>query len=478
MIMKKAIIIGSGIGGSSIGALLCSIGYKVELFEKNSLLGGRYSTYTKVDDDGREYKMDVGCHLVGNCEKGSIGKVFNEIGLPNAIKWSYASHPRPIFYYINQFIKFPQEIHKIGLNNRDFKSAFKLFDKLKSITDEEIRELEENQVTLSDFLKDYTKNEKIFSLMSFINGMYFVISPDKASASEWIRCQNEIQRNKSSGYPIGGTGIIANTLCKYIEDNGGTVHKETEVSKIIIDNQTAKGVELKNGEQIFSDLIISNAGVINTVNNLIEHSVLDNKYIARINKYEYSLATVQVKVALDKKITDQKMIMFLGEEFDLDSVEERYENMLDEQIPDFHPVLFCPIVSNIDPSVAPEGTQLIYAGGGCPMPNDGFSNKNHKDGWEKACINSLERIFPDIRDHILWIETTTPEDIMNFVDEAGCVIGISQAADQMGANRPDFQVPNISNLYLCCADTGTTGIGGELAANSALNLFDIIKNDI
>jgi phytoene dehydrogenase-like protein len=251
--------------------------------------------------------------LVGNCDKGSIGSVFKKLNLDEAIKWSYARNPRPIFYYIDQFIKFPQEIHKLGLNNEDFKNAFSLLNKLKSINEDEIKQLEENEVTLTDFLREYTKNEKIFSVMSFINGMYFVISPEIASASEWIRCQMEIQQNKSSGYPIGGTGIISESLCDYIEKSGGKVYKDNEVSRIIIEDNKAKGIELKNKKQISGDIVISNAGVKNTVNNLIDNSILDKNYIKEINEYEYSLATVQVKIALDKKITDEKMIMFLGE---------------------------------------------------------------------------------------------------------------------------------------------------------------------
>ncbi|MHA1230826.1 MAG: phytoene desaturase family protein [Candidatus Helarchaeota archaeon] len=474
---KKVVIIGSGIGGSSIGALLQSKGFDVIILEKNSMLGGRYSTYIKEDEGGNKWKLDVGCHLVGNCDKGSIGKVFNKIGLSDAIKWEYARNPRPIFYYINQFIKFPQEIHKLGLNNEDFKNAFELLSRLNNITEEEINKLEEERVALAEFLGQYTKNSKIFSLMSFINGMYFVISPEIASASEWIRCQREIQKNKSSGYPVGGTGVIPETLCNYIEREGGKVLRNTEVSKIIIENNVAKSVELKDGTIIEADLIISNAGVKNTVNTLIDKSILDELLIKKIDSYEYSLATIQIKVALDKKITNQKMIMFLGEEFELSQVEDRYENIMRMEVPDFHPVLFCPIISNIDPTAAPEGKQLIYAGGGCPMPKDGFENKKHKRKWEEACISSLERIFPDIRDHILWVETTTPQDIMESVDEDGCVIGIAQTKDQMGVNRPSFKLDGIDNLYFCCADTGRTGIGGELAANSALNLIKIIEKD-
>ena len=121
--------------------------------------------------------------------------------------------------------------------------------------------------------------------------------------------------------------------------------------------------------------------------------------------------------------------------------------------------------------MAPEGKQLIIAGGGCPTPSQGFSNAQHKEEWEEAIINSLEKIFPNIREHIIWTETTTPEDIDRFVSEDGVVVGIGQTVDQVGENRPSQELPGIENLFCCCADTCTTGIGGELAANSAINLF-------
>ncbi|GAG88480.1 unnamed protein product, partial [marine sediment metagenome] len=291
--------------------------------------------------------------------------------------------------------------YKLGLNNEVFKNAFNLLNKIKSISEDDINELEENQVGLSEFLSQFTNNQKILSLLSFINGMYFVIPPDKAAASEWIRCQREIQDFKSSGYPLGGTGVISENLCDHTQKNGGKIYTKTEVSKIIFENNRAIGIQLTNGEFIPGDIIISNAGVKNTVNLLIEKSILDDEFVNKINKYEYSLATIQVKIALDKKITDEKTIMFVGEEFNIEEAEERYQKILNLEIPDYHPILFCPIISNIDPTVAPEGKQLIYAGGGCPMPKDGFSNKKHKAGWQEACLKSMEMIFPNIRDHIL-----------------------------------------------------------------------------
>jgi phytoene dehydrogenase-like protein len=54
----------------------------------------------------------------------------------------------------------------------------------------------------------------------------------------------------------------------------------------------------------------------------------------------------------------------------------------------------------------------------------------------------------------------------------GSVIGLSQTIGQVGKDRPPILDPVFENLYHCSADTGLHGIGGELAADSALRIFN------
>ena len=54
------------------------------------------------------------------------------------------------------------------------------------------------------------------------------------------------------------------------------------------------------------------------------------------------------------------------------------------------------------------------------------------------------------------------------------MIGIAQKLGQVGENRPPIEDPEIENLYHCSADTSMHGIGGELAAASALRLYGML----
>jgi len=458
--VRKVNIVGSGIGGSGVGALLAKAGFEVDLFEKNNLPGGRFCTYEK---DG--FHIDVGCHVIANCEKGTCGQILDQVGMP--IQWAYVRDPRPVFHFMGRFINFPADIPKLNLPKDEVSGLLKMLDKMSRLKEDQFSQFDDKDVR--SFIAEYTKDPRVRSLFGFIIGLYFVAPDFQTSVGEWIYCQLEIQKYKSSGLPLGGTISIPRTYCKAIEKNGGKVHLDAPVKRIVVENNKATGVELKNGSFIPSDIVISNAGLKTTVNGLVGRKQFPAAYLKLVDSYQYSLATIMVKVALKRKITNEKFIMYVSTE----NLEQFAEIIFQKQIPEKHAMVMIPIISNIDPTAAPEGKQLIIAGAGAPnSPQQG--NCDYKK-WTEAILNSLRDIFPDIDDAILWTSTTSPMDINKFAGEEGVVIGLSQIVGQVGKNRPKQELP-IENLYCCCADTGTRHIGGELAAESALRLFNKLKS--
>lgn len=469
---KKVIVIGSGLGGSAIGALLQHQGnFDVLLLEKNDLLGGRFATYEKETDEGR-YKLDVGCHFIANCDNGTMGEVLKKIGKENGVQWSYARRPKPAFYYLGERVDFPKEISKLGIPNEDLFNLLNLMREVNQFTEEDLNKLDGEHVDMRTFLKRYTSHPKALSLFSFFAGMEFVIPDNMTAASEWAICQRQMFMNKTSGYPIGGCGTIPEAYCQSIEENGGKVLRNSPVDEILIQKNKAVGVKLIGGTVHNADIIISNAGVKHTVFDLAGKEYFSEDYLDKIANYEYSLATFQVKVALDEKITDEKMIMYIGEEIDVDKykVQDIKEMLTKEGIPDEFPILFIPIVSNLDPSLCPEGKQLIFAGTGCPNVAQGFEPAKHHKKIQNAIFNTLKKMLPEIENHLIWMDSASPYDIERFAGEGGNVIGIAQTINQVGENRPQHQLP-IKDLYCCCADTGLHGIGSELAVDSALRLL-------
>ena len=68
------IIIGGGISGLGVAALLSKKGYKIVLLEKESILGGRSTSFAY-----RGYKVDIGLHAIASYSSSGIEKLLNEV---------------------------------------------------------------------------------------------------------------------------------------------------------------------------------------------------------------------------------------------------------------------------------------------------------------------------------------------------------------------------------------------------------------
>ena len=77
---KKVIVIGSGIGGSGVAALLQHRGFDVTILEKNKFFGGKCYGY---DRDG--YIVDSGVHMYSRGQNGPLNEISRQIG--GNIKW-------------------------------------------------------------------------------------------------------------------------------------------------------------------------------------------------------------------------------------------------------------------------------------------------------------------------------------------------------------------------------------------------------
>ena len=455
---KKVVIIGCGIGGSAVGALLAKDGFQVEIFEKTKYIGGRFASYKKGD-----FRLDVGCHIVGNCDKGNLGKVLDQIG--EKVEWAYTQKPGPTFIIGGQRIKFPSGALQLGFGPDELAKIMQLYSELSQFKEEDFQRL--NDISLNEFLKGYLDDMRLRSIYAYLAGAYFVVPDYETPTGEWARCQQEIAGQMTSGYPIGGTGAIPEAFVRSIEKRGGKVHLKQAVDKIKIENGRATGIILPGGKEVPADIVISNADVKTTVQNLVGEDKYAPAFVEKVKNYTWAEKTFIVKVALDKKITKEKLIMYL----DLENLEGAAK-IIQGEVPEKTPILFTPIISNLDPTACPEGKQIIMAGAGC-RPKGDVPASYWKD-WEESCMRVLYEIFPDMKGHVLWVDTSSPAWINSMFGEDGNVIGVGQTMNQIGPNRPPIVDPAVKSLYHCSADSGVHGIGGELASDAALRLHEML----
>ncbi len=455
----RAVVIGSGIGGSGAGALLAvRLGMEVELYEKTHLLGGRYASYVR---DG--FRLDVGCHAVRKKKKGTIGKILQEVG--ERVEWVRTKSP--VYFVGDRRYRFPRAASEMGVPAQDLDGLMRLFADVMALPEAELAGLD--RTDLKRFLHSYTRDRRVEALFAFLAGMYFCVPLEETPAGEWAFCHRELARNLATGYPVGGTGAIPEAFCRAIEKTGGAVHRGRAVRKILVEDGRAAGVVLDYGTVRRADLVVSNADVKTTVLDLVGPERYEPSFVERIRGLRWAHCAFTVRVALDRPITDDRFVVYLR---DFDILEDR-DRIREGCVPETAPSLMVPILSNLDPTAAPEGRQILYAGTGC-WP-DLARMKETRAQWKEACLNGLRRIYPEMDRRILWVEAAGPDYIDGLFGEGGNVIGVAQTLDQVGAGRPGIVDPAVRNLYHASADTGVHGIGGELAADAALRVYEHLR---
>src|SRR5436190_6008397 len=76
LVRYDAVVLGSGLGGSTAASLLALYGLKTLLLEKNPRLGGSCSYYEK-----QGFHVDVGTHMFSRGDKGPLGYVQDRLGI-------------------------------------------------------------------------------------------------------------------------------------------------------------------------------------------------------------------------------------------------------------------------------------------------------------------------------------------------------------------------------------------------------------
>ncbi|MEN6508420.1 MAG: FAD-dependent oxidoreductase [Smithella sp.] len=479
--MKNVLVIGSGIGGSGIGALIAANSKnRVIIVEQNPWLGGRCGSYTKEDAMGREWVCDVGTHIFGNCDKGSLGEILTKIGKENAVEWAYCKNPGPRINFMGQVMSFGlketggDSEQQTG-NRESRKKTFKGI--LQEMSYEDTYKYDE--MPLIDFLEQNNLNAFMYTLQA---GLMYGTGPQTTSAGEFLRCSKKNAENMSMGYVKGGCQSIPLAYCQAIEEHGGEVITGTRVSKIVIEDGVVQGVMAgPDNEFLPADIVISNSDIKTTVMNLAGEEFFPQDYVQRVKNLSWGGRVCSLKLGIDIHVTDEKWLNYVPvmDVEDLKSIDfsnaEKIE-LTAADVPSKCVIMIVPI-SNLDPDLAPPGCQNLH----CVTPTLGIP-RNIKERakinekWKRCCMNTLLDLWPQLEGHILWTDFVSDMFLETRLGKEGAGTGIGQVIGQVGKSRPSVATP-VKNLYLVGGDAGGWGVGTELAANSALELFDYLQSE-
>ncbi len=288
------IIIGAGIGGLVCGCYLAKAGMKVLVVEQHHKPGGYCTSFKR-----QGFTFDAAPHCFGSFRKGGVArKIFEDLEIDKNLS---IIRPDPTdtivtpdynISFWNDFEKtleqfqaaFPREkdnIHKFFhlLLNSDPHS----FSKLRSFTFKE---------TLDEYFTDY----KLKAILSFpflgIGGL----PASMLSAFIGAKLYSEFLFD-GGYYPQAGMQAIPDALSQRFKEFGGEMRLSTLVTKIIVKDNTVKGV-MADHSFIASKYVVSDCDARQTFLKLLGRQLIEKDFYEMLKKMTPSLSNFLVYLGI------------------------------------------------------------------------------------------------------------------------------------------------------------------------------------
>ncbi len=308
--MYDAIIIGSGMGGLTCGALLSKEGLKVCVLEKNRQVGGCLQTFVRD-----KVIFDSGVHYVGGLDKGqNLYKIFTYLEIMDKIKLEKLSEDA--FDYIlfeHDDNKYPMAqgyenfIRQLLNYFPDEENALRAYcDKMKYVCDkfplynlnfgEEFEKTVVMQIGTKEFIESITDNKKLQEVLAG-NNMLYAGSPDKAPFYVHALVLNSYI--ESAWKFVQGGSQISKYLLQTIRKYGGEVKRHCEVTKLLEKDGRIDHVLLSNGKRLFARNFISNIHPATTLK-MLDSSIIREAYRKRITTLSNTVSCFIVNIVLAK----------------------------------------------------------------------------------------------------------------------------------------------------------------------------------
>ena len=264
----------------------------------------------------------------------------------------------------------------------------------------------------------------------------------------------------------GGIGRLSECLAEQINALGGEVRLKQSVVKVLVENNRAVGVELKNGEQLYADTVVSNLDKQATFNRLLEEHTLTEAEQQKVDAFSHRGAFVHMLFKLRGLPTYSphldKLNGIAGARFggamvlDPEQLQRSYETCLRGELPEHIPLAF-QIPTVVDSSLAPPGHHIASAYGFYfPCEAEKARRGKLRDQMAEKIIEHICVHMPDFRslivdqaifssDHFASMQGVTNGDWTHGLLHPDQMIGERCLIDGTGHTTP------VTGLYLCGA---------------------------
>jgi all-trans-retinol 13,14-reductase len=513
---KKVIVIGSGISGLTVAYHLLKQGYSVKILEQHYEPGGFTHTFKR-----RNFVWDVGVHYIGQVgsDKYLSRRIFDAMS-GGKLQWAELGHQidRLVFpdrsydivkgreaWLETMTTAFPEDEYGLKRLLADLKTIARstgsfFMEKALPLPAAwtagpflRRKFLKFSNMTTKYALNQYTGNPRLHGVLT---GQYgdFGLPPAESSFAMTAMIINHYLNG--AFYPVGGSKQIAVSILEEIQKLGGIIQTRAKVKNIQVQENKVNGVTLEKGEFIPADIVISSAGVMNTFGPMLSDELPQKYKLQKKRKLvKASAAHLCLHLGLDQsaeKLQLPKTNHWIFPQYDHDAANTRF--LKDINAP--FPVVFISFPSAKDPIWAEYHGETATIEAISVAPFEWFEKwqdqkimqrdeeyQELKEMLQERLLQSVTDLFPQIKDHIVHAETSSPLSTKHYTNyQRGEIYGLDHSPQRFRQRwlRPKTTIPG---LWLTGQDIVTDGIAGAMmsgiltaAAITGTNILKEYKN--
>jgi all-trans-retinol 13,14-reductase len=469
--VKRAVVIGSGVGGLVSANLLAMDGWKVTVLEQHYRAGGCLHRFFRGG-----IGFDTGFHYVGSTRPTELlGRVLRHVGVYDALEWIALDRdgfdrirfpgldfdvPAGREAYRDRLVAtFPAErdgVDRFMAMLRESVAAYGLMHLDLDTPPDAVLPWEERP--LADVLDTCFTDPRIKAVLSGQAALYGVKPSHAPFGLHSVVIDHFLE---SGGYTIrGGGDKLALELVRKLRARGGRLELRATVSSVEVDGRLATAVRTDDGREFPAELVLANIHPLNALR-LFPAGVLRPAYASRVEDAQRGLCHLGFYLQVDGDLGDLgNRNMYAFRSWDVSVIEEPAR-------PGHVPFYFL-ATPGLRDATWRSGSErvavgLVQADWKAFLPWEGISPRpgpytEYKEALLKSATDEIRCDFPGWR--IAAAEASTPLTTQHYTrSPEGAIYGHYHSVSQMGRYRFPVRtrVRNFMHVGQCVGFPGICG---------------------